>query len=136
MKIKRVLVAYFQSSDLKSIVSRKLMYQRIIQELVEEGRAIKSQIPDRLTTFDDSSKVYLCPIAVNLKTMKVTHAYVDESIMKLDYGKKIIHDCIVPTVMQSGYIQDYEVSENWNNRLLLYKYDGVGLVDIKPFIKY
>jgi hypothetical protein len=132
MKAKRILIAYLQSNDIKSIVSREYIYNKVRNDLMAEGRVIKTSIPSTMTTFEDGSKVYLYPIALNLKGMKITHAFVDESILKLENHKEIINEAIVPTLMQGTYIKDFEISEPWNERILLYKYN-YGDLTIKPF---
>lgn len=121
MKNKRVLIMYLGNGNVKSEIAKELMFNRMVNEMIEEGREVKNSLLQPKTksiTFDDGSKLMLFPFSNVQKGFRVTHIFLDAEIAFLPNGDKLINEKIKPCII-NGEREDFDTS---GKQLLLYSF--------------
>lgn len=138
MKAKLVLVAFFNNGDIRSRMSKEIIFDRVIQELKSEGRELSHihnhQNQSRTGVFKDGSKVYSMPFESAVIGYRFTHIYLDESILNIPNGIEVLNTHIIPSLVRHETIH-YETSEDPKERFLLFNLDNNGVSVKKYFTK-
>ncbi|NUJ19394.1 hypothetical protein FKN04_22960 [Bacillus glycinifermentans] len=101
-KPKRILITYFNSQDISSIAAREAMFQKVINDLVSEGKkttGYQMTSPQlRTEHFTDGSVIYFAPIAHIEVDEKFTHIFVDKSVISTQNGVDFVKKSIITRV--------------------------------------
>lgn len=106
MKSKRILITYLNNGNMSSQVSKEVMFNRVLNEMIDDGREVKhtTLTPNsKSVLFEDGSKIYLYPISVSNKALKVTHIFLDESIKSIPNGMELVTESVIPCLMTGRY---------------------------------
>ncbi|GIN25404.1 hypothetical protein J31TS2_19840 [Bacillus licheniformis] len=99
---KKILITYFNSQDISSIGAREAMFQKVVKDLVSEGKKTASyQTPSpqlRKEFFTDGSVIYFAPIGQIEADEKFTQIFVDKSIMSTQNGVDFVKNSIMTRV--------------------------------------
>lgn len=123
---KRVLVTYLNNGNLKSQVAKEMMFNRVVNEMIDSGLEVEHttlQPLSKSVTFSDGSKLYCYPFASVNNGLKCTHVFIDDAITHKVNGMKFIEASIMP-------ILDWE-SANFDtsgSRLNYFTFEENGLV--------
>lgn len=112
MKAKRILITYLDNGNLQSQVAKEMMFNRILEDMISEGREVKSSIlqpKSKSVLFDDGSKVMLFPFSSSNTGLRVTHVFVDEEIALLPNGKQFVNEVIKPSLLK-GEFENFDTS--------------------------
>lgn len=94
--MKRVVVAYLNNGNVKSQIAKGLMFEKVVDDLVAEGKMIRSVEPSpmlgvaKMASFEDGTKVFLQPFGQSILGMKFTHIYIDELAMQFPNSKEMV----------------------------------------------
>ena len=100
MSVKRVSIFYLDNGSLQNTVSRQVMFNRVVNDLLDEGREI-NQDTIGYTSFKDGSTVTSNPIGKGAKALYATHILIDKSILSMKDGEDLVAKVIKPTLLQS-----------------------------------
>ena len=118
MKAKKILIVYLKGF-LGDIASREIMFNKLIDELIGEGRLLKSLTRTK-ALFDDGTRVTIAKFSANLVGTRVTHVYIDDKITKLENGNMLINAVIRPLVVPEGVYEKLEVVGSPTERILTF----------------
>ena len=123
--MKRILITYLNNGNLQSQVSKEMMFNRILNDMIEEGREVESTVLQPLSKsvlFDDGSKLLCYPISSANKGLRCTHVFIDNNITNKPNGMKAIYESIVPTLNWES--AQFDTS---GSRLNYFSFDESGL---------
>lgn len=125
MKTKRVLIFYFKGF-INSIGLAEYVFNKAIRDMLDEGREVKSRMKDQIA-FTDGSKVYLKPFGSDVRSLRLTHLYIDEQITKLGSGQVFIREELLPLVLKSGNYENFDATESSDKRVMVFKPSNDGV---------
>lgn len=122
MKSKMILITYLNNGDIANVVAKEVMFNKILADLTNDGREVSftSISPkSKQVNFDDGTKLLVEPFGSARHGMRVTHIYVDESIMFIPRGEEVFKKAYMPCVVSGDY-------QNWDtegDRVFSFKYE-------------
>lgn len=123
MKAKKIGIFYAINSFRSLAVTEHLFYT-VLQTLVAEGRTIKTTVKNKLgiiTTFECGTKITMQPFTENAKDLRLTHLYIDETILNLGGGDQYVRENLLPMVVGEGLYQNVEAFGKAVDRVEVYK---------------
>jgi hypothetical protein len=124
VKMKKILIVYNGIGDVgKGMATKEKTFNKVIEEMVNEGRVIKSSSLTATTksiVFEDGSKVLVMPLSRNIRGLIFTHLYIDSNIFNLDNGKQFVNEVLEPLVVGRGEYQNLDANTNPNNRIFIF----------------
>jgi hypothetical protein len=118
MKAKRVAIVYLKGF-MDNIASRQLAFNKVVNDLISEGRVVKTST-QTMTIFEDGTKVTLVPFGANLVGMRITHLYVEDTVVNLSNGKKMFQEILLPMVMPEANYIHFEVEGSIKSRTVVF----------------
>jgi hypothetical protein len=123
MKNKRIVITYLKTGDVKSEIAKEMMFDKVVDDLVAEGRVISQTTllaTSKRTVFEDGTRVELYPFSESLRASRATHVFVDNTIKSLTNGTTTIQTVIFPLMM----IGEYEHFDTSGKQLSYFEYDN------------
>lgn len=120
MKSKKIILIVYLKLRMGSIASKELMYNTIVKDLRDQGREIVksfANVDSTTTVFDDGTKVDLIPFGQKLKGARVTHLYIDDTILALANGNHFVKERLLPLVISGENYTDFDVEGSSNERV-------------------
>ena len=98
---KIITIVYTPNGDFQNIVSKEIMFNRLTDELVKEGRTILTATWDTVK-FDDGSIIQTMSFSKNSRGRRSTHIVIDKSILKIQGSDKLIDAVLKPMLIKNG----------------------------------
>lgn len=114
MKAKRIMIVHMPNGDYANTLSKEILFNKIVNELVKEGREIKSATFQHVS-FLDGSIVSVFKFGNGAKGMRSTHVYIDKAVLSLKYSENIINTVIKPSLIEGR--NDFDLT---GDRMLTY----------------
>lgn len=99
--MKRILITYLNNGNLQSQVAKEMMFNRIVNEMIESGVEVEHttlQPLSKSVLFNDGSKLFCYPIMPSMKALKCTHVFIDDSVTHVINGMKVIEELVMPSL--------------------------------------
>lgn len=112
MKNKIILIAYLNNGNMASEVAKEIMFNRVLDEMIDEGREVKSSVlqpKSKSVKFNDGSKLMMFPFSTFTKDIRVTHVFADEALRYVPRGIDVIHEIITSSIMK-GEFEKFDTS--------------------------
>lgn len=110
MKSKRVLITYLDNGNMASQVSKEMMFNSILKEMLDDGREVVSttiQPKSKSAKFTDGSSLMLFPLGINMAGIRATHVYADQNILDLPNGSDVYARALRPLII-TGDLEKFD----------------------------
>lgn len=122
MKAKRVVIVY-NPNKLSSISSTEKVFHNIISDLKNNGEKFRI-LHNKRAIFESGTKVEKVPFGASLLGQRITHLYIDESVMDLDNGDKFVYEILLPCVIPYGNYINLDVDGDIKDRVFTFNHEG------------
>jgi hypothetical protein len=123
MKAKKIALIYVNSL-IGSITHSERTFNKIVKDLVSEGRVIRSSTSEKIK-FEDGTIVVKLPFTNSLVGRRFTHLYIDEQIFELQNGEKYVNEALLPSIVKSGNYAGLDVEGTAKERVKTFSKNGI-----------
>ncbi len=131
MKKKKILIVHSTFGSIESSVGDRIMFEKILLDLTEEGRTVKAVT--RSTThsraiFNDGSEIVMTPIGKSILGRRQTHVYIHDSIRSMKNGELMIEELYKPCL--SSFDDSFDIT---GDRICTYKVTNSNTLEIEKY---